>query len=279
MKVHYFGTTTLMFDDGKDQLLFDCHVTRPSLIKYIFGNISADHSVADRVIRDFSIDRLRGIFISHSHHDHVLDAPYFANKCGADVYGSASALNVARGGNVPEERLHCFGDRMEYTSGDFSVTVLPSVHSLPTVLNNDLGQTIDEPLMLPAKRGAFKEGGSFDFLVEHTGRKYLIRPSYNYLEGQLRGIKADVLFLGITGLSKDTEERRLKFFAETLDTVRPETVIPVHWDNFFAPLYQSASGMPRLIENTPGSMYILAKNCAERKIGLVVQLPLTGMEL
>ena len=267
-----------MFDDGKDQLLFDCHVTRPSLMRYLLGNIDSDKTVADRVIRDFSINRLRGIFISHTHHDHVLDAPYFALKCGADVYGSASALNAARGGKVPEERLHCFGDRMEYLVGDFAVTVIPSVHSLPKVFNNDLGQTIDEPLILPAKRRAFKEGGSFDFLIGHGGKKYLIRPSYNYLEGQLRGISADVLFLGITGLSKDTDERREKFFAETLDTVRPRTVIPIHWDNFFAPLYKPASGMPRIIENTPLSMRILAENCAKRKIDVIVQLPLTGME-
>ena len=37
MKVTYFGTTTLLFDDGKDQILFDAHITRPSLGKYITG--------------------------------------------------------------------------------------------------------------------------------------------------------------------------------------------------------------------------------------------------
>ncbi len=37
MKVTYFGTTTLLFDDGRDQILFDAHVTRPSLMKYIAG--------------------------------------------------------------------------------------------------------------------------------------------------------------------------------------------------------------------------------------------------
>ena len=30
MKVTFFGTTTLLFDDGKDQILFDAHITRPS---------------------------------------------------------------------------------------------------------------------------------------------------------------------------------------------------------------------------------------------------------
>ena len=33
MKVTYLGTTVLLFDDGKDQILFDAHVTRPSINK------------------------------------------------------------------------------------------------------------------------------------------------------------------------------------------------------------------------------------------------------
>lgn len=36
MKVTYLGTTTLLFDDGTDQILFDCHVIRPSL-KNVFN--------------------------------------------------------------------------------------------------------------------------------------------------------------------------------------------------------------------------------------------------
>ena len=37
LKVTFFGTTTLLFDDGKDQILFDAHVTRPSIEKYVAG--------------------------------------------------------------------------------------------------------------------------------------------------------------------------------------------------------------------------------------------------
>ena len=44
MKVTFFGTTTLLFDDGADQVLFDAHFTRPSLARYIFGSASTDES-------------------------------------------------------------------------------------------------------------------------------------------------------------------------------------------------------------------------------------------
>ena len=278
MKITYFGTTTLLFDDGTDQLLFDCHVTRPSMLTSLTGKLTTNRSIADRVIREFRIDRLRGIFVSHSHYDHVLDAPYFALQCHAPIYGSPSTLNVARGGGVREEALFSYRDSMTYQIGAFRISVLPSVHSAPHWYNNNLGQTIDAPLAGPSGKRAYKEGGSFDFLVSHRGKNYLIRPSYNYLEGQLDGIRADVLFLGIGGLSKDSEARRAAFFAETIDKVRPQVVVPVHWDNFFSPLFGEVRGMPAVIEHTGRSMRLLADACSVRRIHCVVQLPGTMME-
>ena len=201
MRVTYFGTTTLLFDDGQDQILFDAHFTRPSLPRYILGSAATDTALVDAMLDAHRVDRLRAIFISHSHHDHVMDAPYVANRCGAAVYGSASALNVCQGGDVPEARLTEFRPNATYGVGDFAVTAIPSLHSRPTPLNNDLGQTIDAPLRQPARLRAYKEGGSWDFFVQTPGKRFLIRPSFNYIEGQLEGLRADVLFLGVAGLA------------------------------------------------------------------------------
>lgn len=279
MKVTFFGTTTLLFDDGSDQLLFDAHLTRPSLPRYIFGRGETDRALADELIRLHGIDRLRAIFVSHSHHDHVMDAPYLSLRCGAEIYGSASTLNVARGGGVPEERLHVFSGGESYTVGAFRVTVIPSLHSRPTLLNNDLGQTIDEPLPQPARLRDYKEGGSFDFLVEARGKRYLIRPSFNYIEGQLDGVRADVLFLGVAGLAKADAQTEAHFFAETVEKVSPRLVVPLHWDNFFSPLDRPARGMPRLIEKTDTAFFRLARECERRRIDCFLQLPRTSVEL
>ena len=106
MKVTFFGTTTLLFDDGKDQIFFDAHMTRPSLMKYISSSSeSTDKQVVDEKLKLHHVDRLKAIFVSHSHHDHVMDAPYIANQCNAVIYGASSTMNVARGGDVPEDRL------------------------------------------------------------------------------------------------------------------------------------------------------------------------------
>ena len=279
MKVTFFGTTTLLFDDGTDQILFDCHFTRPSLMKYISGSEGTDTALADELMRLHPMDRLRAIFISHTHHDHVMDAPYVANQTGAVIYGSASAMNVAKGGNVPEKQMIEFRAGETYSVGEYQIKVITSLHSKPTILNNDLGEPITEPLVQPAKLRDYKEGGSYDFIVTHNEKTVIIRPSFNYIEGQLDGYQADVLFLGTAGLAKADAETEKKFFEETIEKVSPKLVIPLHWDNFFSRLDQPARGMIPLVEHTEEAFFKLAKYCEAHDVNLLVQIPRTSIEL
>ena len=280
MKVTYFGTATLLFDDGKDQILFDCHFTRPSLGKYVRGaKVTTDEKMVDRLFKVHHVDRLRAIVVSHSHFDHVMDAPYAAKKTGAVLYGSSSVINVGRGGSLPEEQMVEYVDGTEFSVGDFKIRVIKSLHSKPTILNNDLGELIEKPLPQPAGLREYKEGGSYDFYIEHPEKRILIRPSFNYIEHQLDGIQADVLFLGVAGLGKADRDTEKKFFSETVKKVKPKLVIPVHWDNFFSSLGKPATGMPALIEKTELSFFRVAKYCEKHQIDFVVQIPRTSMHI
>ena len=280
LKVTYFGTTTLLFDDGKDQLLFDAHVTRPSLIKYVRGEpASTDAALCDHLIRLHRIDRLRAVFISHTHHDHVFDAPYFANACGAKVYGSESARNVALGGGVPEDQIVVFGHGSCYTVGDYRIRVLKSLHSKPHKFNDDLGQPITAPLVQPVSLREYKEGGSYDFYVEHGDQRIMIRPSFNYIKGQLDGIRADVIFLGVAGIAKAEPEMEETFFAETVEKTGAQLVIPVHWDNFFSPLGHPIEDMPEFLEKTDLVFFKTAKYCEAHDVNFLVQYPCTSIVL
>ena len=281
LKITFFGTTTLLFDDGRDQIFFDAHFTRPSIEKYIAGAyVETNTALCDKLIDLHHIDRLRAIFISHTHHDHVMDAPYVANRCRAVIYGSSSAKNVAMGGGgVPEERTVVFKDGSEYSIGGYTIRIIKSLHSKPNRFNNDLGVPIEKPLVQPASLRDYKEGGSYDFFIQHGEKKILIRPSFNYIEGQLDGIQADVLFLGVAGLAKADEDMEKACYAETVEKTKARLVIPVHWDNFFASLEKPVEDMPELIEKTDVVFYKLARYCEAHDVNCLIQYPCTSIEI
>lgn len=115
--------------------------------------------------------------------------------------------------------------------------------------------------------------------MEHGATHYVIRPSCNYIPGQLDGVQADVLFLAMAGLGKAKPDWQRQFFAETVDKVAPKLVIPLHWDNFFVPLYGPVRVYMRRMDDTGLSLHLLAAHCTERGIDHIVQLPLTSMTL
>jgi L-ascorbate metabolism protein UlaG (beta-lactamase superfamily) len=196
--VSSLGTTTLLFDDGVTQLMIDGFITRPSL-KHLMFPIETDASVIERKLPQSRIPRLNALFVSHSHYDHVLDAPYLVRRSpGSKLYGSSSTKMVGLGSGLGEDQLQTFAAGAEYCVGDFSVKVLSSKHSPAAWFNDDLGETIPHHLEQPAYYSKFAEGGTFDFLITHRSRRILVKASANFAdENELTPDESDVdvLFL------------------------------------------------------------------------------------
>ena len=236
IRVTFLGTATLLFDDGETKLMTDGFLTRPPLRKVI-GPIQTDPKVVDAALEKAGATKLAALFVAHSHYDHALDCAYVARRTGAVLHGSASTLNVGRGGDVPEKQMVQFDHGGEYRFGRFTVNVLRSKHSPPIrFLNDDLGQTIDRPLKQPAGFRDYKEGGAFDFLVRHGPHAILVNAGGSYLEGSRDGLRADVVFLTTAVLGAQPAAFQAAYYNETVGKVRPKLVVPIHWDNFMTPL-------------------------------------------
>lgn len=249
VKVTFLGTAALLFDDGETQILVDGFFSRPSLLS-VAGKIETNKKLVDGVLKREKMERLKALFITHSHYDHSFDVPYIAKKTKAKLYGSASTLNVGRGGDVPEEQLVQFEAGKDYKVGQFTVTVVKSKHSPPIKgINDDLGQTIDKPLRQPASFKDYKEGGSFDFLIQRGGHSVLVKPSANYVEGALDKVRADVLFLGTATLGKQPKKTQDTIYEQTVEKVKPKLVVAIHWDNFFLPLNEHLEPFGKLLDD------------------------------
>jgi L-ascorbate metabolism protein UlaG (beta-lactamase superfamily) len=236
IRVTYLGTTSLLFDDGETQLLIDAFLSRPAVWR-LLGKIGTDESRVNRALDRARADRVRAVFVAHSHYDHALDVGYIGKVTGAKIYGSQSTLNVALGAGLKPKQIEEFEPGRRYSVGQFTVEVLAARHSPPIQgLNDDEGEVIHAPLEQPARFCEFKEGGAFDFLVRWSDQTVLVNTAANYLTASREGLSANVVFLSTGQLSSQCVAFQEAFYAETVGRVKPKLVIPLHWDSFFYPL-------------------------------------------
>lgn len=268
VRVSFLGTSTLLIDDGFTQLLMDGFVTRPGLLRTSFGKIGCDTSKVDWFISEYKAHHLKAIFCAHSHYDHAMDAPYVALRTGATLYGSPSTLNIGRGANLPERQMVAYQVNVPIAIGAFVVTILPSRHTPPIRIlgktNDDLGIPITTPLYQPARMSAYSEGGAYDVLITHHGKSMLIKASTNWLPHALDSVHADILFLGMACLGKQDSAFRDNYYRGTIGTLKPQIVVPIHWDNFFKPMSDHLKALPKAGDNVKvGFDYVIRRTQAD----------------
>ena len=256
MRVTFLGVSTLLFDDGETAFLTDGFFTRPDWKTVLTRRIMPDSERIATSLARAGITRLAAVIVSHSHYDHAMDSPEVARRTGAVLVGSESTANIARGWKLAENRIRIVrnGDRIEL--GRFQVIFIQTRH-VPTGFT---GGEIRVPLVPPVRANRYREGTSFSVLIKHHGKSLLVQSTAGFVEGALRGQKADVVFLGIGALGKQGEAYRQTYWHETVQTVGALRVIPIHWDDFTRPLNQPLVALPYLFDNLDRSVnFILAR--------------------
>jgi L-ascorbate metabolism protein UlaG (beta-lactamase superfamily) len=236
----YLGNTNVLLSDGETSILTDGFFSNPGMRRVLFGKIAPRPDVIERALARAGVADLAAIIVTHSHYDHVMDAPEVARLSGALFVGSESAANVARGWRFPEARIRVAGPGEPLRFGGFRVTLIRSRHyEFPFSFMNrqaKVNSLIRTPLVPPVAAAEYREGGSYSVLVEHSLGKVLIQGSAGYIKGALRHVSAEVVFLSIGGLGAQTTEYQENYFKETAAAVGATRIIPIHWDDLTRPL-------------------------------------------
>jgi len=235
--VTWFGVTTLLFDDGETQILIDGFMSRPSLMETLLGiPVSSDAPMINYVLNEYRIQRLAAIIPAHSHYDHAMDVGAIANRSSASIIGSETTANIARGVGVPEDQIVVIADATPYTFGDFTVTLIPSVHApIGPRGSVPLPGTVDEPLETPARITAWRVGGAYSIVVAHPQGTTIVQGSAGYVPNALDQVDADVVMLGV-GLLESLGRDYTEAYWQSLVTATGATrVFPVHFDDYTQP--------------------------------------------
>lgn len=225
----WFGTTAVLLSDGEESVLVDPFFTRPEGWMKMLTNqkIAPDEEkIAKWLIAAGLRDKpLNAVLVSHSHHDHAMDAGVVARFKRAWLVGSKSTASIGRGARLPEYLISVPSMGKPIVFGHFTVTYFQSEHAGATG-GAPTGE-ITAPLEMPARYLDYKQGGTYSILVEHALGNVVFNGSAGYAPDMLKGKKADVVFLGIALLG-DLES----YLKETVDAVGATRVIPTHWDDF-----------------------------------------------
>ncbi len=265
ISVTFLGVATLLLDDGETQVLTDGFFSRPGMLSVGLRRIAPDPDRIGGCLARAGATRVRVVAPVHSHYDHALDSAVVADRTGALLVGGESTANIGRGAGLPDGQIRTVATGDELEVGAFSLTMIASAHCPPDRFPGE----ITEPVVPPAKAGAYKCGEAWSILVEHaSSHRLLIQGSAGYVEGALTGRRAEVAYLGIGQLGKQDEAYLRAYWEHTVRTVGARRVVLIHWDDFFRPLDQPLRALPLLGDDLDATMRVLMPLAEEDGVSL-----------
>ena len=236
----YFGAAGWKISDNDVTVLIDPYISRlqytdrqhPDDDRHAFARDEV--GVWDTDLIDRLITKADFILVHHGHYDHLGDVPYIAEKTGAKVIGSETTITILRAYGIPDDQLYAVAGGEDYQFENFSVRVIPSIHSALGEKHYFDSRRYDRntELEAPLRIDQFIEGGSLMFLARFDGHSVLTMGSMNFIERELEGLNPDILLAGING-----SRLGLYNYDERLVSVtgNPPVIIPTHWDSFNLP--------------------------------------------
>lgn len=244
LRLTYLGNAGWEITDGRKVVLVDPFVTQFRRWAPGGADVAPDGLyIPDTALINQHVPRADYILITHGHSDHALDAGVISRRTGAVIIGHQTAANLARAYDVPDTSLITVIGGEDYEFGDFSLRVIPSIHSAldhKQYFNNGRGISGNAPkgLRAPLRRKDFVEGGSLAYLLRMGGHEVLIMGSMNFIEREMEGLRPDVALVG-------ANSQRLEIHDFTGRLLRalgyPALVIPSHADGYGDPKPSAAA--------------------------------------
>ena len=279
--VTWLGTSTLLFDDRETQVLIDGTFTRLSPVQIaLFLPVQSDVATINYALAEFEMNRLAAIVPVHSHFDHAMDIGHVANRTNAVILGSESTTNIARGALVPVDQFQVLAEGETRQFGDFSIRLVASKHApiKPGGEGPWFPGTIDEPLWQPASASEWKEGVVWSVFIGHPRGTTLIQGSGGFIEGKLQGESADVVMLGIGGLTGLGQDYLETLWHETVSATGATRVLPVHHDDYTAP-FGEVRLFPDIVDNIVVTAGMIDEIAAESDSEVTIELPPFGQPI
>lgn len=103
VEVRWFTVASLVLEDEETKIFFDPMFTRAGFQHWLnLSELRSDEKLIANVIKANQLEKVDALFASHSHYDHVIDAPMIAKLTGATFYVDGSSERVAKAYKDPK---------------------------------------------------------------------------------------------------------------------------------------------------------------------------------
>jgi L-ascorbate metabolism protein UlaG (beta-lactamase superfamily) len=229
VEVRWFTVASLVLEDEDTKIFFDPMFTRAGIQHWLnLSELKSDEALVASVIKEHKLEKVNALFASHSHFDHVIDAPMVSKLTGGTFYVDASSERIARAYKDSKIKTERIENLKPIKIGKFTVTPILRTHAHI----RSLGFTY--------LAGPVPENFNFGFYDYHMGEVwfyYIEHPSGTILVDQgsepfLNSIqsfstKIDVVIQGVA--NRESDEATINGYTGLL---KPSIFIPTHFDNF-----------------------------------------------
>ena len=229
VEVRWFSVASLVLEDEDSKIFFDPMFTRAGPQHWLnLSQLKSDEALVASVIKDNKLQKVDALFASHSHYDHVIDAPMVAKLTGGTFYFDGSSERIAKAYKDTKIKTQRIENLQSIKIGKFTITPILRNHSHIRAL----GMTY---LYGPVAENF--NFGFYDYAMGQTWFYYVQHPSGTILVDQgsepfLNSIqtftsKVDVVIQGVANRADD--EAIINGYTGAL---KPSIFIPTHFDNF-----------------------------------------------
>jgi len=230
VNLRVLGVASILIEDENTKVLFDAPFTRPGLFHWLgIQKFKSNRGLVESVIKNHKLKKLDGVFISHSHFDHSVDAPMMAHLTGATLFADSNLKRMASAYKDINPKVTNAKNGEMIQVGHFKITPIEIQHEkilgiefLPGNVPNNFDFDFYD----------YRVGNTWMYLVEHPAGIIMIAEAEQAHLKDFQAFRADIKKVDvlIQGISRNNKKELLDGY---LTIFSPKTFIPTHFDNFF----------------------------------------------